>query len=79
MNENIKKMILNLAELGIGHERFRFNISGSTIIVMVLPNEADKGFGWQWCYYDCIYISDKDTEIRLKTALKFINSLGDEK
>lgn len=76
MNENIKKMILNLAELAVAHERFRLNITGSTLIVMVSPKEADKDLDWDWCYYDCIYIPDEDTESRLNTALKFINAIG---
>lgn len=76
MNENIKRIILNLTELAVGHERFKFNITGSTLIVMVAPKEPYHSLDWEWCYYDCIYIPDEDTEKRLKTALKFIKSLG---
>lgn len=74
MNENIKKLILELSELAVGHDRFRLSINGSTVIVMVAPKSTS--FGWDWCYYDCIYLPDEDTENRLKTALKFIKSLG---
>lgn len=76
MNENIKRLILELSELAINHERFRLSISGSTVIVMVTPKEPYHSLDWEWCYYDCIYIPDLDAEHRLKTALKFIKSLG---
>lgn len=79
MNENIKRLILELSELAINHERFRLSISGSTVIVMITPKEPYHSLDWDWCYYDCIYLLDSDTENRLKTALKFIKSLGGSK
>lgn len=74
MNENIKKLIVELSELAINHDRFKIDIHGSTVIAMVAP--VEHCLDWEWCYYDCIYLHDEDTESRLITALKFVENLG---
>lgn len=73
MNENVKAICLQIAELALETEDIFFDIRNSGVTIHHLSYDYEN----ESLYYDCIKFSDgKNAEEQLQKALDYIRSLG---